>query len=97
MRCRGDEAQSVTKDATIPVAARLIARSHLKRLPVVDEDGRPVGLVGRGDPLKVHLRTSLPGPRAGGRRRARRRHRIGSRGRQGGSHRPHARMRGRPT
>ncbi|MCC0094487.1 CBS domain-containing protein [Streptomyces flavotricini] len=49
-------AVTVTKDATIPVAARLMARSHLKRLPVVDEDGRPVGLVSRGDLLKVYLR-----------------------------------------
>ncbi|MGW1410604.1 CBS domain-containing protein [Streptomyces sp. NPDC002403] len=38
-------------------AARLMARGHLKRLPVVDDDGRLVGVVSRGDLLKVHLRT----------------------------------------
>ncbi|MER6216138.1 MULTISPECIES: CBS domain-containing protein [unclassified Streptomyces] len=46
----------VTKDATIAGAARLMAHSHLKRLPVVDADGRLVGMVSRGDLLKVYLR-----------------------------------------
>ncbi|MFD9354417.1 CBS domain-containing protein [Streptomyces sp. NPDC060031] len=49
-------ATTVTKDATIPTAARLMARGHLKRLPVVDGDGRLVGVVSRGDLLKVFLR-----------------------------------------
>ncbi|MGW3323719.1 CBS domain-containing protein [Streptomyces virginiae] len=49
-------AVTVTKDDTIPAAARLMARGHLKRLPVVDGDGRPVGLVSRGDLLKIYLR-----------------------------------------
>ncbi|WP_371613953.1 CBS domain-containing protein [Streptomyces sp. NBC_00454] len=49
-------AVTVTKDATIPTAARLMARRHLKRLPVVDDDGRLVGVVSRGDLLKVFLR-----------------------------------------
>ncbi|MGO4457106.1 CBS domain-containing protein [Streptomyces sp. M-16] len=49
-------AVTVTKDATIPSAARLMARGHLKRLPVVDGDGRLVGVVSRGDLLKVFLR-----------------------------------------
>ncbi|MET8748914.1 CBS domain-containing protein [Streptomyces sp. NPDC004667] len=49
-------AVTVTKDATIPTAARLMARRHLKRLPVVDGDGRLVGVVSRGDLLKVFLR-----------------------------------------
>ncbi len=49
-------AVTVTKDATIPTAARLMARGHLKRLPVVDGDGRLVGVVSRGDLLKVFLR-----------------------------------------
>ncbi|MFC9819569.1 CBS domain-containing protein [Streptomyces erythrochromogenes] len=49
-------AVTVTKDATIPGAARLMARGHLKRLPVVDGDGRLVGVVSRGDLLKIYLR-----------------------------------------
>lgn len=49
-------AVTVTKDATIPGAARLMARGHLKRLPVVDSDGRLVGVVSRGDLLKIYLR-----------------------------------------
>ncbi|MDK9495977.1 CBS domain-containing protein [Streptomyces katrae] len=49
-------AVTVTKGATIPTAARLMARGHLKRLPVVDGDGRLVGVVSRGDLLKVFLR-----------------------------------------
>ncbi|MFE9846161.1 CBS domain-containing protein [Streptomyces goshikiensis] len=47
---------TVTKDATIPAAARLLAHSHLKRLPVVDGDGRLTGIGSRGDLLKVYLR-----------------------------------------
>nr|WSX48468.1 CBS domain-containing protein [Streptomyces sp. NBC_00974] len=50
-------AVTVTKDATIPGAARLMARGHLKRLPVVDGDGRLVGVVSRGDLLKIYLRS----------------------------------------
>ncbi|MFB7254837.1 CBS domain-containing protein [Streptomyces nojiriensis] len=49
-------AVTVTAEATIPAAARLMARGHLKRLPVVDGDGRLVGVVSRGDLLKVFLR-----------------------------------------
>ncbi|MFF9981813.1 CBS domain-containing protein [Streptomyces erythrochromogenes] len=49
-------AVTVTKDATLHAAARLMARSHLKRLPVVDGDGRLTGVVSRGDLLKVYQR-----------------------------------------
>ncbi|MFF3618872.1 CBS domain-containing protein [Streptomyces sp. NPDC002467] len=49
-------AVTVTKDATIPGAARLMARGHFKRLPVVDGDGRLIGVVSRGDLLKIYLR-----------------------------------------
>ncbi|MFF3624988.1 CBS domain-containing protein [Streptomyces sp. NPDC002467] len=47
---------TVPKDATIAGAARLMAKGHFKRLPVVDDDGRPVGVVSRGDLLKIYLR-----------------------------------------
>ncbi|MFJ5806634.1 CBS domain-containing protein [Streptomyces sp. NPDC093093] len=49
-------AVTVTKDATIPGAARLMARGHLKRLPVVDGANRPIGVVSRSDLLKIYLR-----------------------------------------
>ncbi|MEU3772450.1 CBS domain-containing protein [Streptomyces sp. NPDC032472] len=49
-------AVTVQKDTTIAGAARLMARGHLKRLPVVDDDGRPLGFVSRGDLLRAYLR-----------------------------------------
>ncbi|MER5689154.1 CBS domain-containing protein [Streptomyces sp. NPDC002205] len=49
-------AVTVTRYANIAGAARLMARGHLKRLPVVDDDGRLVALVSRGDLPKVYLR-----------------------------------------
>ncbi|MFD6230311.1 CBS domain-containing protein [Streptomyces sp. NPDC060232] len=47
---------TVPKDASIAGAARLMARGHFKRLPVVDGGGRLVGVVSRGDLLKIYLR-----------------------------------------
>ncbi|MFD4208340.1 CBS domain-containing protein [Micromonospora tulbaghiae] len=49
-------AVTVTPDATIVEAARLMDARGVKRLPVVDDLGRLVGIVTRGDLLKVHLR-----------------------------------------
>ncbi|AWN30580.1 MULTISPECIES: CBS domain-containing protein [unclassified Streptomyces] len=40
-------------------AARTMAHHHVKRLPVVDEAGRLVGIVSRGDLLHVFLRRDL--------------------------------------
>jgi len=42
--------------ATIPAAARLMNTRHLRRLPVIDEDGKLVGIVSRCDLLSVFLR-----------------------------------------
>ncbi|MFE7529965.1 CBS domain-containing protein [Kitasatospora sp. NPDC057542] len=41
---------------TVVEAARLMQRDRLKRLPVVDEAGRLVGIVSRSDLLRVFLR-----------------------------------------
>ncbi len=43
-------------DASLSVAARLMHRRGVKRVPVVDEEGRVVGIVSRADLLKVFLR-----------------------------------------
>ena len=47
---------TIGPDATIPAAARLMNRHHIRRLPVVDEDGKLVGIVSRRDLLSVFLR-----------------------------------------
>jgi CBS domain-containing protein len=47
---------TVQPDATIPAAARLMNTHHVRRLPVVDEDGKLVGIVSRRDLLSVFLR-----------------------------------------
>ncbi|MEU3050868.1 MULTISPECIES: CBS domain-containing protein [unclassified Streptomyces] len=49
-------AVTVTASATLPQAARLMARHRVKRLPVVDGSGVLKGIVSRGDLLKVFLR-----------------------------------------
>ncbi|MEU3447528.1 CBS domain-containing protein [Streptomyces thermolilacinus] len=50
-------AVTVPAGATLPQAARLMARHRVKRLPVVDEQGILKGIVSRSDLLKVFLRT----------------------------------------
>jgi CBS domain-containing protein len=52
-------APAVTLPAATSVvkAARLLESHRVKRAPVVDEDGRLVGIVSRADLLKVFLRT----------------------------------------
>ncbi|MER7578480.1 CBS domain-containing protein [Kitasatospora sp. NPDC097691] len=41
---------------SVVAAARAMSRHGLKRLPVLDEEGRVVGMVSRGDLLRVFLR-----------------------------------------
>ncbi|WP_433716848.1 CBS domain-containing protein [Actinoplanes sp. CA-051413] len=47
---------TVPASTSIPAAARVMDGEGVKRLPVVDDLGRLVGVVSRGDLLKVHLR-----------------------------------------
>ena len=47
----------VRTGTSIAAAARLMDREGVKRLPVVDGEGRLAGIVSRSDLLKVHLRT----------------------------------------
>lgn len=48
---------TVEPGTTVAEAARLAAKAGVKRLPVVDDAGRPVGIVTRSDLLEVFLRT----------------------------------------
>ena len=47
---------TIGPDATIPGAARLMNTHHISRLPVTDEKGKLIGIVGRRDLLSVFLR-----------------------------------------
>jgi CBS domain-containing protein len=47
---------SISPDATVAEAARRMHRANIKRLPVIGEGGRLVGIVSRGDLLKVFNR-----------------------------------------
>lgn len=49
-------AVTVATGTTIAAAARLMDSRAVKRLPVVDGDGRLIGIVSRSDLLKTHLR-----------------------------------------
>lgn len=52
-------AVTVAPDAPLPEAARIMDERQVKRLPVVDDLGRLVGIVTRGDLLRVHLRRDV--------------------------------------
>jgi CBS domain-containing protein len=47
---------TIGPDATIPAAARLMNTHHITRLPVIDQKGKLIGIVGRRDLLSVFLR-----------------------------------------
>jgi len=53
-------AVTIQSDATIAEAARRMVAEGLKRLPVIAEDGRLVGVVGRLDLLKTMASVHLP-------------------------------------
>ena len=48
---------TINPDATIPRAARVMTTHHVRRLPVVDQDGKLIGIVTRRDLLSVFLRS----------------------------------------
>jgi CBS-domain-containing membrane protein len=50
-------AVTIGPDASVPEAARLLHRHGIKRLPVLDPAGPLLGIVSRGDLLKVFLRS----------------------------------------
>jgi CBS domain-containing protein len=59
--CRAVEVMStpvvtIDPEATVAEAAKRLARHRIKRLPVVDEHGRLVGIVSRSDLLRLYLR-----------------------------------------
>jgi len=51
---------SVKPDASLGSAAKLMVDEHLKRLPVIDDEGRLVGILGRLDVLNTIAAVSLP-------------------------------------
>jgi CBS domain-containing protein len=50
-------AVAVRNGTAIAAAARLMDKEGVKRLPVIDDLGRLIGIVSRGDLLKTHLRS----------------------------------------
>jgi CBS domain-containing protein len=49
-------AVTISATATIPAAARVMNTHHVRRLPVVDPEGKLIGIVSRRDLLSVFLR-----------------------------------------
>ena len=47
---------TIHPDATVAAAARLMNSHHIRRLPVVDADGKLAGIVSRRDLLSIFLR-----------------------------------------
>ncbi len=44
---------SITPDATIPTAARILHEHKIHRLPVVDSEDRPIGIITQGDIVRA--------------------------------------------
>ena len=55
-------AVTISPDAAVRDAARLMHSLQLQRLPVVDRGGRLVGMVSRSDVLSVFRRTGRGDP-----------------------------------
>jgi len=54
------EVVTIAPEATVGEAAGLMHKKHVKRLPVVDLTGKLVGIVSRGDVLKVFAPSPVP-------------------------------------
>ena len=48
---------TVGKDTTLENAARMLLDKRIRRLPVVDDEGKLVGMFSRGDVIKAALKT----------------------------------------
>ena len=44
---------TITADATLPAAARIMHDKKIHRLPVVDADNRPIGIITQGDIVRA--------------------------------------------
>ena len=53
--CMKKNVVSIKPDATIREAGAIIVKKHIGLLPVVDDDNRPVGVIGLRDLLKLEL------------------------------------------
>ena len=56
---------SIASDATVLQAARLMLQHHISGLPVVDKDGKLVGVLSEGDFLRRRETRPSTGARAG--------------------------------
>jgi CBS domain-containing protein len=50
---------TIGPDATVHDAARLLAEHHVARLPVLDDDGRLLGTIGRSEVVRALARTQF--------------------------------------
>lgn len=53
--CMKRNVVSITPGTTIHEAAAIIVKKHIGLLPVVDEDNKPIGVIGMRDLLKLEL------------------------------------------
>lgn len=54
-KCMKRNVVSIPVDATVREAAAIFVKKHVGMLPVVDKDGKPVGVVGLRDLLSLEL------------------------------------------
>lgn len=53
--CMKRQVVSIQAKTTLREAAAIVVKKHIGLLPVVDDDRRPIGIVGMGDLLKLEL------------------------------------------
>jgi CBS domain-containing protein len=54
-KCMKRNVVSIPVDATVREAAAIFVKKHIGLLPVVDKNGKPVGIIGMRDLLKLEL------------------------------------------